>query len=380
VKRPASFKVGQKVLVRVHRGPRDDGRWYWRADRQQGGRREHVWHGWGTPDEAEAAVIAELGATDRVEAGHEQIRTLHDLLECWSASQDERSDVSEHTQRNATAAAGRLSGVIGTVQVDRVDRRVLERYRDRSPDSSATIARDLKYLRQAWRWGREVGAVPLVDLPSIRVQRQEPVRSRYTPTRDEVARILLEVRRHSEHAYRGVVLLAATGARPGGIVAIRWRDYTPAKRLLEVTDKTGHRTVSLHPEVAGELARWWAADRGLLVPEAALAEGRIVQVTDETIRWRLREAAEVLGIPRVTPTGFRRYVVDALYRSGQVDAAAAQLGHSPATALAIYRQVTDADRAKAVLRAGLGMPTREARVLELVAGDLPHDLPHDSEE
>lgn len=360
MKRPKPIVVG-KVRVRVRRGPREDGRWYWRADRAAGhSRREQVWTGWGTADEAEAAVIAALSAGERLETGHDQVRTLHDLLECWAQSQDERSDVSEHTRRNATDAAGRLSGVIGSVLVERVDRRVLERYRDRSGRSGATIARDLKYLRQAWRWGREVGAVPIVDLPSVRVQRQEPVRSRYTPSREDVARLLADIRQHSEAAYRGIVILAATGARPGGVVAITWGDVARDLRSLKVTDKTGTRTVSLHPEVAAELGRWGRED----------AATRLVQLAGDNIRWHLRESGVRLKLAGVvTPTGLRRYVVDALYRSGQVDAAASQLGHSPATAMAVYRQVTDADRSRAVLQAGLGMPGSNDNVIRLVAGE-----------
>lgn len=264
MKRPTPIGIGQHVRLRVHRGPRADGRWYWRADTAQGKRRATVWSGWGTPDEAEAATMAALradGAAPRHEV--EQVRSVLDLLDCWVASQEERRDVSPMTSRNSRAAAARLAGVIGGVRVAEVDRRVVERYRDRSGDSGATIARDLKYLRQAWRWGREVGAV-VGELPSVRVQRREPVRTRYTPTRPEVAALLERVTARSAAGRRGLVLLAATGARPGELVRLRWSEVAGDCSWLEVTGKTGARRVDLHPGIAAEL-RAWTRDRKSVV-------------------------------------------------------------------------------------------------------------------
>ena len=55
MQRPKPWAMG-RVRVRVHSGPRDDGRWRWRADvAAPEGRRETLWTGWGTRDEAEAA-------------------------------------------------------------------------------------------------------------------------------------------------------------------------------------------------------------------------------------------------------------------------------------------------------------------------------------
>lgn len=363
-KRPKPIPLG-KVRIRVHRGPRADGRWYWRADRQAGEGREIVWSGWGTPDEAEAATGRELYARGepRGERKVEQVRTLHDLLDTWAASQRARQDVSEHTKRNAEDAVARLSGTIGGVLVERLDQRDIERHRDQCGDSGATIQRDLKYLRQAWRWGRQLGVVPLRDLPTVRVV-VRPVRSRLTPTREIVALLLADVRAHSEATYRGVVLIAATGARPGEVcpteasTGLRWGAFARDLRSVELVGKTGPREVQLHPEVTAELQRW-----GRGAPDELVCDR-----TDETVRRRLRDAAERLKLgSTVTPTGLRRYVTDALYDSGAgPDVESAVVGHSPEVAQRNYRRIRAAKQREAVLRAGLGVPTVEgAEVIDI---------------
>lgn len=386
-RRPKTITIG-KVSVRVHRGPREDGRWYWRADRQMGAGRDKLWHGWGTPAEAEATVIAVLAS--RGEAGgvrrDVQVRTVHDLVDTWAASQLARKDISDHTRTAARTAAARISGVIGEVLLERVDRRTIERLRDQSGDAGSTVARTLKYLRQAWRWGREVGVVPDRELPGgVRVQRQDPVRSTYTPTRGDVAALLVEVRRYSEGAYRGVVLIGATGARPGEACSLPWGRVARDHRSAELVGKSGRRVVELHPEVTAELRRWddvrraplrsaaeWlaaaqaAGDEALVEHltavlasmEAALRDELVVGVTDETVRWQLRQAADALGLPRVTPTALRRYVTDALYDTGALpDVESAIVGHSPEIAQRIYRdRRRSAAQRRAVLAAGLGIP------------------------
>lgn len=67
VKRPKSITMG-RVKARVQRGPRADGRWYWKADRQAGPTRETVWCGWGAVDEAEKAIRKALDEDPVVDA------------------------------------------------------------------------------------------------------------------------------------------------------------------------------------------------------------------------------------------------------------------------------------------------------------------------
>lgn len=351
-RRPSPFQV-DRVRVRVHSGPREDGRWRWRADRPDGrGGRVHVWAGWATRDEA-GEIVRELLAEAVPDPESTELETVRDLLECWVAAVRERRDVSELTQRNCRAAAERLvSSGLADARLAILGRLDLERHRDtalRAGVGGATLARDLKYLRQAWRWATEGGYLRPRALPSVRVERVRTVYTRYTPSLDDVAALLEGL---SPAVRRGVILLAATGCRASEVTGLTWAHVPLDARHIRVSGKTGEREVALHPAVAGEVRRW---PRGR-------PDGKVVGVTGNTIRTALAERSAELGLPRVSPNGLRRHVVDALYRTGQIDAAASQLGHSAATALSIYRQVTAADRARAVEGAELGV----VQVLDVV--------------
>lgn len=71
-------------------GPREDGRWYWRADRQEDGRRPVVWSGWATRLEAEAAVLVLAALEQRVQPTGD-LGTVEGLLGAWTAAVDERA-------------------------------------------------------------------------------------------------------------------------------------------------------------------------------------------------------------------------------------------------------------------------------------------------
>lgn len=394
--RPKPFGVGRSVRVRVHSGPKRGTTdvWRWRADRQLGAVRDTIWTGWASEADVENVVMDVLRSRGEGTVSSEDVRTVHDLMDCWAASQLARSDLSPHTKAAAEPAAARVSGVIGPILLERLGKRELEQLRDRMGDSGATVARTLKYLRQAWGWGRGLGVVPDRDLPTVKVQRTDPVRSRFTPSRFDVARLLVEVRGRSDGAYRGVVIIAATGARPGEAEALRWRGVSDDCRRAELVGKTGPRVVELHPEVTAELRKWLEPKRApirqaaerlararaagdeqlvrhmesvIASMEAGLRDERVVGVTDETIRWQLREAADRLKLPRVTPTGLRRYVTDALYDTGALpDVEAAIVGHSPEEAQRTYREHRrSAAQRRAILAAGLGVPSVEgADVIE----------------
>jgi integrase len=352
--RPEPFKVtGTDVRVRIAEGPREDGRWRWRADRQDGPKRANVWSGWATQAEAEQAVLDALAAPAEPEAP--PFGTVEDLLSTWTAAVDERSDVSVFTQRACTTAANRLlEHGLGEVFVDQVTRRTLERYRDaalRTEGAGSTLMRDLKYLRQAWAWGREIKLVPDRDLPKVKVEHRarKPVYTRYTPTREEIARLLSTVR--PAWIRRSLILLATTGARIGEIASLRWGAVSADCDRLELDGKTGRRIVPLHPTVVAELRTWTRGE-----PDALVLGVKATTATAHTQR-ELARAAEVLGLPRVSPNGLRRAMTDALYRSGVgVDQEAAMLGHSAETAMRIYRQVSADDLTRAVTLAGVGMP------------------------
>jgi integrase len=363
-KRPSPITVG-KVRIRVKRGPREDGRWYWRADRAVGHReREDVWVGWATPDEATEAVKALPGQATAAAASEGQVRTVFDLLDCWVGSQNERADVSPRTAATCKAAADRLCATqLCHVRLDALDRLALERHRDgrvRIGDGASTIARDLKYLRQAWRWGREVGVAPARDLPTIRVEQRESSRvyTDYTPTRVEVAQLIGAA---TGWVRQALVLLWATGARIGELADLTWADVDGGALTLD--GKTGSRTVPLHPSIWREVATWERrrpADRVLPVSRSRV----VVRVGT----WLAEASARLRLGGQVSPHGIRRAVVDALYAAGVgPDREAALLGHSAATALAHYRKVRAHELADATIQAGLDLPVPDGAVLQFPA-------------
>jgi integrase len=343
MKRPSPFQVDH-VRVRVHSGPRKDGRWRWRADKPDGhDHRIPVWSGWATRDEAGEIVRGILGESQESTG---ELVTVRDLVECWVASQEARSDVSERTAQSCKEAGIRLlAHGLADVQLLVLGRKQIEGHRDtalRSRCAGSTVRRDLKYLRQAWRWALDSNELPGVRLlPTVKVERVKPVYTRYTPSIEDVVALLEGV---SPAVRRGLVLLASTGCRISEITSLRWSGVPLDASKIRVEGKTGERVVELHSVVAAEVRRWDRLHR----------DRYVVGVTGQTIRAALAERSEELGIPRVSPNGLRRHVVDALYRTGRIDAAASLLGHSAATALAIYRQVSSADRAAAMEGAALG--------------------------
>jgi integrase len=333
--------------VRVRRGPDRDGRWYWRADRPDGrGGRVDVWLGWGTKEEAADAVRAKLSEAPAPDAGPE-IDRVGDLLDCWLASV--QATIREGT-RTRLAIEGAVKRLVEHGPADHparsLGREGLALYAfaaEAAGYSSGTIARDLKYLRQAWRWAQELDPpqVPLRRLPSFRVK-VTPTTTRYTPSAREVAQLLVGV---SPPVRRGLILLAATGCRIGEIDSLTWDRVALDGATLDVDGKTGPRRVIVPGPVAAEIRRW---ERGT---------GRVVGVSQNRVRLALARRSEELGIGRCSPNSLRRHVVDALYESAGADpkAAGAQLGHSEQTAITHYRQVSEDRKREVVEGSALGV-------------------------
>lgn len=85
----------------------------------------------------------------------------------------------------------------------------------------------------------------------------------------------------------------------------------------------------------------------------------------QVVRDRLRRACKAASVPVFTPHGLRRLVVDRMARGGVDVATAASLtGHSVEVMLRYYRQVSDEDRRRAVLAAGLGQFPSGGEVIE----------------
>lgn len=325
----------EEVTARVERGPRDDGRWYWRARKGQ----KTLWCGWGTRNEIETAV--------RKGKFGPEFATMADVFGAFSASYVARLDVAPGTVRAVSATIANLREGIGNREPESLTRRDLERWRDArlaAGSAGSTVARDLRILAQVWRWAVDCGYLA-GDLPNVTVRRSERVYTDYTPTEEELAGILGRAPR--EWVRRAIVLLRATGARVGEISALRWTAFSEG--FVTVSGKTGTRPIPLHPEVWDEVHSWTRDSERVL---------NVAPITAETeLRVYLARVSEEMGLAgRVSPHGIRRAAVDALYRRGtRPEVAAKILGHSPQTALAHYRRVTKDEMLDAVTSAQLGV-------------------------
>jgi len=339
--------------------------WYWRAVKYEGGREQTVWTGRATREEAERTVVAlmaagELGVKRQQQ---EDIRTIRDLMECWLGAQEQRADLAPLTYRNYERVAKKLAKAIGGVAISAVHRGTLERYRDGrlgGGGAPSTVGLEFQVLQSAWRWGQDLGFCPLHRIPTPRL----PKATRYnrrTPTRGEVAQAVAQMHGWPRLA---VVLLYATGARPGEVTHLKWGDVDLQRGLVrlglyEGARKTGERTVPIPPETVEELKAWGSgeADTHILrdaPSRAARGLGAYVKT-----------ACKRAGIEPWSPMGLRRLAEDELYRRvGDPSAAAAYLGHSPVMAMKHYRRATAQDLRSAMEKAEMGRIPR-GEVIEL---------------
>lgn len=349
VKRPKSLAV-DPIKARVIRGPNPEGRWYWQAVVYRDATERTVWSGWATREQAsqELAALVAGGELDGSRRPDPTVETVGDVLETWLGSQGARADLAALTMKHYTSRSKTLHAGIGAVRPDRLDVVTLERFRDtrlHAGAAPATVAKELKILRFAWRWGRELGYCPPRDLPKVAIK-PHPVRTRHTPTRADVLGVLDHL---DGWPYLAVRLLFATGARVGEIAVLRWEAVDLARATITLRGKTGPRAFPLSPDLAA-----------LLRPLAGDPAALVLGVTPNMVRGHLgtrhlAAACERAGVPRFSPHGLRRATVDALLLAGvDVGTAASLMGHTPAVMLAAYRQATDDDRRQAITTAALG--------------------------
>lgn len=349
-KRPAPHAVGAARL-RVIRGPRADGRWYWRAELYREGASETLWVGWATSAEADQAVIERLAGVTRTTSS--DCRTIADLMAYWHGHCEERGDLSPVTIDGYGHLARQVVDGLGPLACDRLDRVALERYRDRrmrEGRAARSVEADLKILRLAWRWGRELALVPDRDLPRVRVA-VEPLR-RLRPTDGEVEAVLGQLQGASR---LHLLLLWSTGCRIGEVGGLRWGDVFERDGVtwIRVVGKRRMREVPLPPRAAAEL-RAWAVGR------QRDAETMILGRNQASAKTMLHTHLTRLGVAW-DPHDLRRAVVDRLYRAGvDVGTAAALVGHSPQVALRHYRQASEDDLLGAMRSARLGGSGGEA--------------------
>ncbi len=363
-RRPKPFSV-DRIRVRVHSGPRSDGRWRWRADRPMGkGKRQAVWSGWGTREEAGHIVTRLAGGARRVQRG--DISTVDDLMDCWIASEIKRSisERSKSARKNHAKAVATSS--LQFIALERLYTHHLDAYVQEQRDkgrAQSTIREDLRCLRQAWRWAQGMDAAPGRPAPRIEVAVTDSVYSRRTPTTAEVLSVLEVLKRpnRTPWVHRVVFLLYATGARRGEIADLTWERVNLVTGALQLDGKTGPRVAVLHPRALRELHTW--------PHERNTVHGTGPRSVRSNLNARLKTACDLAGVEQFSPHGLRRLAVDTIYRSGVApEVAAAMLGHSVQTALRKYRQVSEADMLSAVQAAGMGV-VPDGDVLEFKRGE-----------
>lgn len=381
VKRPLPARVAE-VRARVARGPREDGRWYWRAWTTTAGTETPRGGGWWHVHEVERWLLKL--ATEPADGPRGRTNTVTDLLEFWMGDQELRADLSPKTVEARRAAAKHVKRGIGAVLVGEVDRTVLDRYRDRRLREPVCVRRkkrvdghtieewedietgrnaaprtvhyEILVLRMAWRWGREIGIVT-GELPRCIVRVKGWVRNRYTPTATETAAVW---RKLEGWAQLALLLYAGTGARLDEIAGLVWGGVDLDAAELHVTGKQGARVVPIEPPVVAALRTAGPGPAGVRVLTCAYSTAR-------AIYRRLEVACRAAGVPRFAPGGLRRAAVIALYRSGEdISVAGAIIGHSPEVAMRHYREIEGEEKHAAMRGARLGhLPDLDAKVVEL---------------
>lgn len=347
------------VRASAIRGPRADGRWYWRARRK--GVRDTLGTWWGTRDEA-AVAVAQLVAGGLPEpVSHAAVprvgATVADLLGAWVAHQEARVGATSDGLAEASATAYRqraeaVAGELGDVLLAQLVRADVQGMVDTLTGAGVALRTQqslVRVLRMAWTWGRKRGHTPdrPLELTRIVPQPRGYVYNDRTPTRDEVRRILDAL--DDSPAARAVHVLAWTGMRvsecvgggrlpgllAGGIHA----------RHIEVDGKGGRRRRVPVGATALRRLRAWSAG---LPPEA-----QVVPAAARTIHRVLAAACDAAGVERVTPHGLRRAVVMRLLEVANPKRVSLITGHSVQVLLADYDRPSDEDLARAMLAANL---------------------------
>lgn len=338
--KPKPQRLGS-VSARAIRGPREDGRWYWRAEwtRAVGeGASRSLWSGWATEHEAQVEVARLLAAgQDRPRQVEETsawtgLRTVDELLRahlhhCETSRPDLRPRTVALYRERAKAWArhgatdlrlDRLSAVV----LDQVRAHLLSTY---SPSTAHLM---FCLLGMAWTWARGRGYIEdrELRLPAIAVPKSRRPRLDY----DEA--VAIADRQHVAWRRVAILMMAVLGARRGEICDLTWDRVDLAGRWVELDGKTGPRRVPLPDHLVVELSR--------LPRDSTYMLG----VVPSTARRGLASVLQGVGTHAL-----RRGAVDRLARSGvDVGTAARLLGHSPTMMLEVYREVSDADLRAAV--------------------------------
>ncbi len=233
------------VRIRAVRGPRDDGAWYWRAVKYEGGGEHTILTMWGTQHQVERVVAAHLAAGTEDEPKPRQadrVDTVQDLMEVWVAAQEARHDLSPSTHRIYRRSARHLVTRMGDVVLSRLDLSPMEDYRNarlRGGAATRTVEMDIEILRRAWNWAVKKGLVENRRLPKVDIQ-HKPAREKYTPPRGDFWRVVDALDGWPALA---LIILGSTGGRIGEIANMRWEEMDLDRNEVTLDGKSGPRAV-----------------------------------------------------------------------------------------------------------------------------------------
>lgn len=341
--RPAPVDLSELSLSAI-RGPRADGRWYWRARRSS--TRETLWTGWATREEAtrQGAELLVKPVTDLCVA-RPVLRTVGEVVRAWVEAQAINQDLRPETRKVYRNQSRHMLRLLDRLPVEDFKRASLEHYRNtrlQEGVSPRSLKQELISLLSAWNRACQQKLVPYRSLARPQVKVQGFTNNHRTPTEQEVVTILQHLR--SEEAL-AVQILAATGARLNEIMKLPRSAIDTRGRRIHLDGKTGPRDFPLTKELEAMLAgRLDGSDLPVLVMPQLNPDLRM--------RVAIRGACKRAQVPVFTPHGLRRLAVDRMARAGvEVATAASLTGHSPLVMLNDYRQVRPADLREAALRA-----------------------------
>ena len=363
-----TIRVGDGVTVRriTRRGERPGEVFYWRSERYLGqGKRETVWTGWGTREEAQQHVAALLasgaieGTDQRSSNGYtaRDVVSVRDLIDIWyGTTQENNATLAPRTIASRGEISRRLVKHFGHVHPSRVNEVVLAEYRDsrlRAGAARGSVFNEIRLLRQAWEWSKRQGlAAADLYLPRKFID-PTPTRIKRTPTQEDMWAVVdwIQENARARHHADLFVLLGTTGMRVGGAARLQVKDYDGHHAELTIHHKGETRTIPL-PEAAVEVLERRCA--GLGKDRRIFGEVKQANLPRQAERM-LGRACEALELLHLTPHGFRRMVIEVMLDKGiDVATVASYVGNSPATIYKHYRQVRPEQKRRAVALAGLG--------------------------
>ncbi|MCK6515679.1 tyrosine-type recombinase/integrase [Myxococcota bacterium] len=347
-KRPSPLRL-RGLSYSVVRGPNADGDWYWRARDAEG---RTVWTGWSS-----RAALLQSAPIETPEPS--SLRTIADLITKWMETRERDPQLKPETLVSYAKRAKGVVAAVGGEPLTDLGPAFMERLRDRLIATGLTqrgVNARQRLIRAAARWAAEEEILTHRPLPVVRLRSAERVNLDYTPSEDEA---LAALRRMSGETGLAATVLAITGARVSEVVTLKRGDLDLSGGWLRLSGKTGPRRFPLIAELRALLA-----DRGSSTEEPPTPTDPdtplfrwLMRVPDAAVRDQLALACRRAGVPRFTPHGLRRMVVNRILRAGaDITAAAELMGHSPSVMLSYYRRVSNEDRAAGVAQAGLGQP------------------------